>query len=67
VIVIDPNLLARVREADPSSSASRALKALESVEPDWHRAVVAYCNFEQCNVSHAAKGIIWLQEWLDGR
>jgi hypothetical protein len=67
VIVIDPLLLSQLRALDPISRTAMALDALKLVDPDWHKAVVAYSNFEQCNVSHAARGIIWLQECLDGQ
>ena len=68
--MIDPKLLADLRRYVCGTSGTRvneAMAALRNHNDAWYDAAVNYGKLEQCDVSAAAKDIIWLQGYLDGQ
>lgn len=68
--MIDPKLLADLRRYVCRTSRTHineAMAALCNHNEAWYDAAVNYSKLEQCDVSAAARGIIWLQGYLDGQ
>jgi hypothetical protein len=70
---IDPWIIDRIRQAvDPSQHSEEitdtrlVMDELKSSAPAQHQAVLDFVGFKRCDISAAAKGIIWLQGRLDG-
>lgn len=52
-------------ESDELVAVRAALEELKSDRPEQHEAVLQFINFQRCDISAAARGIIWLERKVD--